>query len=69
MKKHRLRQKLAQLHVCDITPEKYLLRRVILRNEGHLKVGANQLSPEVLLAVFSTDAFLHKVHLINHNLT
>lgn len=62
-------QKLAQLHVSDITLEKYLLGWVILRNKGHLKVGANQLSPKVLLAVFSTDAFPHKVYLIDDDLT
>lgn len=60
---------MAQLNVRDITLEKYLLRGVILRNEGHLKVGANQLSPKVLLAVFSTDAFPHKINLINDDLT
>lgn len=69
MRKHRSQQKLAQLHVCDITLEKYLFKGVILRKEGHLKVGANQLSPKVILAVFSTDAFPHKVYFINDDLT
>lgn len=47
----------------------HLFRRVLLRDERHLKVGAYQLSPKVILAVLSTHAFLHKVHLVNDDLT
>lgn len=46
----------------------HLFRRVLLRDERHLKVGAYQLSPKVILAVLSTHALLHKVHLVNDDL-
>lgn len=40
----------------------------IMRDEGDLKVGADQFPPHIILAAFSIDAFPHKVDFINHNL-
>lgn len=61
-------KKTAQFDCFKLSLHKYLFRWGILRDEGDLKVGAYQLPPKVILAAFSTDAFPHKVHLINYYL-
>lgn len=37
-------------------------------NEGHLEVGADELSPQVMLTTVCPNALSHKVGLVYHNL-
>ena len=38
-------------------------------DEGDLEVGADQFPPKVIEAFLCSDAFPHKVHLIDNNLS
>lgn len=50
-------------------PATYRFGQSVMGDERDLKVSANQLSPKVIVALLSRDAFPHKVHLIDNNLT
>lgn len=46
----------------------YLLWQGIMGNEGHFEVGADELSPQVILTAVCPNALPHKVCLVYHDL-